>query len=61
MAGPAAECPDTETCDGSWEACCVDGRIDSCCCPAGVACNYGWYTSCGDGTCVGPAEMCVAR
>jgi hypothetical protein len=36
---------------GIWESCCVDGMITTCFCPAGVACNYGWYTACGDGTC----------
>lgn len=42
---------------GSWESCCVDGMIDTCFCPAGAACNYGWYTDCGDGMCAfGPDE-----
>jgi hypothetical protein len=37
---------------GDWEPCCVDGGITTCLCPSGVACNYGWYTNCGDGVCV---------
>ena len=45
---------------GSWESCCVEGRIDTCFCPAGVACNYGWYNDCGDGTCTDPTTMCPA-
>jgi hypothetical protein len=32
--------------------------IDSCFCPAGVACNYGWYEDCGAGVCVFPGEAC---
>jgi hypothetical protein len=44
---------------GYWEACCVDGMIDTCFCPGGAICNYGWYTDCGDGTCVaGPGDAC---
>ncbi|QDG50802.1 hypothetical protein FIV42_08680 [Persicimonas caeni] len=42
----------TDEPDGTWEPCCQDGQVDTCFCPAGVACNYGWYTDCGDGTCV---------
>lgn len=45
---------------GYWEACCVDGVIDTCFCPAGLACNYGWFTDCGGGSCVGPTESCGA-
>lgn len=37
---------------GTWERCCDNGRISSCYCPAGMACNYGWFTPCPDGTCV---------
>jgi hypothetical protein len=45
---------------GYWESCCVDGMVDSCFCPAGHACNYGWYTDCGDGTCVAdPSGGCA--
>ncbi|MBX3274400.1 MAG: hypothetical protein KF729_29315 [Sandaracinaceae bacterium] len=51
---------DAGTPDGTWEPCCNDGVIESCFCPAGVACNYGWYTDCGGGTCVGPVETCPA-
>jgi hypothetical protein len=36
---------------GTWERCCVDGRISMCFCPAGLACNYGDFIDCGDGTC----------
>lgn len=50
--------PEVAECDGYWEACCVDGHVDMCCCPAGVACNYGWYDSCGDGVCVFPGDAC---
>ena len=38
--------------NGTWEACCNGGRIDTCFCPAGAACNYGWFTDCGGGTCI---------
>jgi hypothetical protein len=44
--------------DGHWSACCLNGEVDSCFCPSGVACNYGWFTDCGDGTCVMPGEEC---
>lgn len=44
--------------DGRWEACCTNGQVDSCFCPAGVACNYGWFNDCGDGTCVGAGQEC---
>lgn len=43
---------------GAWEPCCDDatGTISSCFCPAGVACNYGMYVSCPDGSCAnGPS------
>jgi hypothetical protein len=43
---------------GIWEPCCVDFRVSSCFCPAGVACNYGFYTDCGDGTCTFPGATC---
>ncbi|MFW5876399.1 MAG: hypothetical protein ACOCXM_06650 [Myxococcota bacterium] len=43
---------------GTWESCCVDGEVDTCFCPAGVACNYGWYTDCGDGTCTSDPGSC---
>lgn len=39
---------------GTWEACCVDGRIDVCFCPAGAICNYGIYEDCGEGYCAFP-------
>ncbi|HJL18263.1 MAG TPA: hypothetical protein RMH99_21545 [Sandaracinaceae bacterium LLY-WYZ-13_1] len=45
---------------GTWSDCCVDGVIDSCFCPGGAECNYGWFNDCGDGLCVGPSEMCPA-
>lgn len=46
--------------DGYWENCCVDGMVDSCFCPGGAICNYGWYNDCGDGTCTHPGTMCPA-
>lgn len=52
--GPRVDgCPGDSSQDagGNWESCCVDGVVTTCFCPAGVACNYGWYTACGDGTC----------
>jgi hypothetical protein len=54
---PDAGAPDA---GGYWEPCCVDGRIDSCFCPAGAICNYGWYTDCGNGVCVDPVSECPA-
>lgn len=57
-AGPAdAGAPDAS---GAWEPCCVAGIIESCWCPAGLECNYGWFTGCGDGTCVEPGLECGA-
>jgi predicted small secreted protein len=45
---------------GYWEPCCIDGMVDTCFCPAGLACNYGWYTDCGDGTCIeAPGSTCT--
>lgn len=55
-AGPPDAAPDA---GGYWEPCCVDGTITTCFCPAGLACNYGWFNDCGGGTCVGPTEMCA--
>jgi len=46
---------------GYWERCCRDGRLSTCYCPAGVACNYGDFIDCGDGTCGyggDPAMVC---
>ena len=43
-----------EMCDGTWETCCVNNQIDTCCCPQGVACNYGWFETCDDGSCSFP-------
>ena len=46
--------------EGSWERCCKSGKIDSCFCPAGMACNYGWFTDCGNGTCTpDPNQTCA--
>lgn len=45
---------------GTWEPCCVEERIETCFCPAGVACNYGLYQDCGGGVCVFPGEPCPA-
>lgn len=37
-----AQVADAETdAGGTWERCCIDGRLSTCHCPAGVACNYG--------------------
>ena len=46
--------------EGTWETCCVEGRIDSCFCEAGWSCNYGWFTDCGGGTCSYTPEECPA-
>jgi len=43
---------------GTWDPCCVDGRVDVCFCPAGAICNYGLYEDCGEGTCAWPGEGC---
>lgn len=43
---------------GTWEPCCKDGVISTCLCPAGAACNYGWFTKCSDTTCVGGGQSC---
>ena len=35
---------------GTWDPCCVEGRIETCFCPAGAACNYGMgLVDCGGG------------
>lgn len=46
--------------DGTWETCCVNGRLSTCFCPAKAACNYGLgLVTCPDGTCSwGGAGMC---
>lgn len=45
--------------EGNWERCCQNGTITTCFCPANMACNYGWFADCGNGTCVnGPAASC---
>jgi hypothetical protein len=44
-----------EDAGGHWEACCQDGVVGTCFCPAGAACNF-WYDDCGDGTCVFPGS-----
>jgi hypothetical protein len=39
---------------GTAETCCVDGLTSTCYCPAGVECNFGWFTEFfPDGTCCG--------
>lgn len=61
ICAPDAGTPDAGEPDagGTWEPCCnAEGRIDTCFCPAGVACNYGLYEDCGDGLCVLPGEPC---
>jgi hypothetical protein len=47
-----------EECIGNWETCCMQGKIDKCCCPEGAACNFGWFTKCSDTTCTGPGQDC---
>jgi hypothetical protein len=49
----AVDAGDAGDAEGHWEPCCEDGVVTTCFCPAGVACNYGWYTPCDDGSCVG--------
>jgi hypothetical protein len=49
---------DAGTDAGEWQGCCEDGVVTSCYCPAGVECNYGWYTPCGEGTCVDSWTTC---
>ena len=44
--------------EGTWESCCQNGKVSTCFCPAGVACNYGWFTDCGSGVCVMPNQVC---
>jgi|GEM_PF-5688517 len=44
--------------EGTWESCCNDGVVDSCFCPAMMACNYGMYQSCGNGTCTYGGQPC---
>lgn len=50
--------PDAGADAGRFGPCCMNGRVTTCFCPAQVACNYGWFTNCGDGTCsnVFPAD-----
>lgn len=43
--------PDYHFFPGGYEVCCEGGMISTCYCPPDTACNYGWYTECGDGTC----------
>lgn len=63
-AQPDADQPDADAADtgpdadGTWQTCCKDGVVDTCFCPSGMACNYGWYTDCGDGTCVDARDSC---
>jgi hypothetical protein len=54
----AVDAGDAGDADGYWEPCCEDGAVSVCFCPADVACNYGWFTDCGDGTCVWPDSTC---
>jgi hypothetical protein len=49
---------DAGTDAGEWQGCCEYGVVTACYCPAGVECNYGWYTPCGEGTCVDPWTTC---
>ena len=50
-----------ESCDGAWESCCVDGVIGQCCCPEGMACNYGMFESCEDGSCAPIGMTCEEK
>ena len=54
----AADAGTSDSGEGVWERCCNTGRIDTCFCPAGWACNYGWFTDCGGGACAVGPEMC---
>ncbi len=46
------ECPGEETCDGTWEEGCSNGKLTWLCCPEGMACNYGMNLQyCGGDTC----------
>ena len=51
--GPDTDGLDTDPPDtgGYWARCCDDGEITTCYCPAGMACNYGWFEECPDGSC----------
>ena len=53
-----SDAPSSTDAGGYWEPCCVDGAITTCFCPAGLACNYGWYEDCGGGTCAEPGTGC---
>lgn len=54
-----AGAPNTEDAGMStWEPCCSGGMITLCECPAGFACNYGWFERCSESTCVSPGEQC---
>lgn len=44
--------------EGTWDPCCLDGKVSTCFCPAGVACNYGMFTDCGDGSCTMFGQTC---
>jgi hypothetical protein len=43
---------------GTWQKCCKSGKIDKCFCPQGMACNYGMYADCGNGTCAAGGQKC---
>lgn len=46
---------------GTYSRCCEHGRVEMCFCPAGMACNYGWFTDCGGGACIdGPSADAAA-
>jgi len=51
-AGDVPDSTDTARGEGRWQRCCEDGEVSTCFCPAGVACNYGLFKSCGGGKCV---------
>lgn len=36
---------------GTYSNCCDNGQVTTCFCPAGAACNYGWYCVEEDGSC----------
>jgi hypothetical protein len=38
---------------GAWEPCCDESThmLSTCFCPGGAECNFGWYSTCPDGSC----------
>ncbi|HAA58218.1 MAG TPA: hypothetical protein DCE42_25870 [Myxococcales bacterium] len=58
--GPVDKCPVPEKTqpDGTWQPCCQNGKITTCFCPTGLACNYGQFQTCQNGSCVFPGQSC---